>query len=106
MAVATRAMVSLRREAIAGGWSPPCCPSNNSTSHHLFLVRFAGGDLRGCDPAVGCVSAGWALSVGALAVNAQAVMVVEGQRWRRHWRLRMFVAVVCVRKGQKSVTFW
>jgi hypothetical protein len=82
---------------------------HNSTSHRLFLVRLAGGDLGGCDSVVGSMSSGWvlsvgALAVGALAVGAQAVMVVEGQHWRRRQRLRMFVTVVCIRKRQKSVT--
>jgi hypothetical protein len=47
-----------------------CSPSlNNWTSHHLFLLRFACGDFGGGDSAVGGTSAGWSLSVGALAVG-------------------------------------
>jgi hypothetical protein len=34
---------------------------NNSTSHRLFLVHLAGGDLDGGDSTVGSTSTGWAL---------------------------------------------
>jgi hypothetical protein len=63
-------------------------------------------DFGGGDSAVGGTSAGWSLSVGALAVGVKAVMVVEGQHWRQCRCLRMFVAVVSVGKRQKSITSW
>ncbi len=89
---------------------------SSSTSQRLFLVRFAGGDFGGgdstvggdsavgCgDSAVGCDSAvcwtGWTLIAWLLAVGA-----LEGQRGRR--RLRLFFAVIYVRKRQKSVSSW
>jgi hypothetical protein len=76
------------------------------TSHHLFLVCFAGGELSGGVSAVGCVSAVWALTVGALTGDVRAVMAVEGNHWRQRQSLRMFVAVVGVANWQKRVTSW
>ncbi len=91
---------------------------SSSTSQRLYLVRFAGGDFGsgdsavsgdlavGCgDSAVGCDSAvgwtEWTLIAWLLAVGA-----LEGQRGRWRWRLRLFFAVICVGKRQKSVTSW
>ncbi len=69
-------------------------------------MRFACGELGSGNSAVGCVPAGWALSVGALDVDALALMVVEGQHWQQHHHLRMFVVVVCIENWQKSVRSW
>jgi hypothetical protein len=75
---------------------------NNSTSHRLFLVHFAGGELGGGDSAIGCVLLGGCyLSVHSLS------MVVELQCWQRRRRLGMFVAtaVVCVSESGRKVLF-
>jgi hypothetical protein len=71
---------------------------NNSTSHCLFLVCCAGGDLGDSNSAVGSTSVGWVLSVSVLAVDVQTVMVIERQQCQPYQLLLLFVAVVCVRK--------
>jgi hypothetical protein len=74
---------------------------SSSTSHLLFLIRLAGGDIGGV------VSAGTgALAVAAGAGGGQAVVMTEGHRWRRRRCLQLFVATVCVGNQQNSVTSW
>jgi hypothetical protein len=99
MVAVTRAMMSCMREATLRGWNPPHRPST-TRPRTAFSKCLAGGYLGSGDSAVGSMSAGWVLSVGALAVGAQAVTVIEGHCWpRRRWRrLWMFVAVVCIGK--------
>jgi hypothetical protein len=72
---------------------------SNSTSHLRFLVRFAGGDVGG-----GVSAGAGVLDVATGTGEGQAVVVAERHRWRRRQHLRLFVATVCVRKRQKSVT--
>jgi hypothetical protein len=77
-------------------------PSLSSSNSHLrFLVRFAGGDMGGGD-----LAGAWALAVAAVTSDWQAVMVAEGNCWRRRRCLRVFAATICVGKRQKSVTSW
>ncbi len=74
---------------------------SSSTSHLCFLVLFAGGDIGG-----GVSAGAGALAVATETGDRQAVMVAEGNRWRRRQRLRIFVVSLCVGKRQKSVTSW
>jgi hypothetical protein len=82
-------------------------PSFSSlTSHLLFLVLLAGGEMGSSSSTEGSGSAeglteveGWSLSVDAMVVDGrQVVMVADEHRWRRRRCLRMFAVVVGVGK--------